>query len=127
MRRLLALIIVLIGLSSVAGCDRVTTTELTPKSYGLVGEGGDPLVLMIGVTWTKDGWCSGQFVVHATETATDVRVSNVISEEHSNGNCAGLGTADQTAWASVQLKAPLGDRAVIRASDGVRLPQKTQQ
>jgi hypothetical protein len=44
-----------------------------------LGEGGDPLVVMIGVTWTKNGYCSGQFKVQATETATEVRVGTVLS------------------------------------------------
>ena len=86
------------------------------------GEGGDPLVIMIGVKWTKDGWCSGQFTVQATETPTEVHVGHVTSREHSKGMCAGLGTADNTAWAYVQLAAPLGDRVVIRDSDGAPLP-----
>jgi hypothetical protein len=102
--------------------DHVTVTELAPQRVRLLGEGGDPLVIMIGVHWTKDGWCSGQFTVRATETATQVRVGNVISVEHSKGLCAGLGTSDQTAWADLTLAAPLGDREVVRASDGSLLP-----
>ncbi len=104
--------------------DHVTVTRLEPQSVRLPGEGGDPLVILIGVTWTKEGWCSGQFTVEATETPTEVRVGYVTSREHSKGWCAGLGTADSTAWADVQLVSPLGDRVVIRDSDGARLPMR---
>ena len=88
----------------------------------LLGESGDPLVILIGVRWTKDGWCSGQFTVRATETPTEIRVSNVTSHEYHYGICAGLGTADNMAWAEVRLTTPLGNRAVVRDSDGTRLP-----
>jgi hypothetical protein len=116
-------------LAGVAACsvgpfaDHVTVTQLKPQSYSTLGEGGDPLVLVISVTWTKDGYCSGQFTVEATETRTEVRVGSVVSREHSKGDCAGLGTVDNTASAALHLASPLGDRAVIRDSDGARLPE----
>lgn len=112
-------------LAAVSACntpDRMTVTELQPQRVRLLGEHGDPLVILIGVHWTKAGYCSGQFSVKATETATQVRVENVISREDSKGICAGIGTADETAWADVILAAPLGDRPVVRTSDGARLP-----
>lgn len=116
-----------VGVSACHGqlFDRVTVTELEPQQVRLLGEGGDPLVIAIGVHWPKEGYCSGQFTVRASETATEVRVDNVISREHSKGLCDGLGTADQTAWADRTLAAPLGDREVVRASDGARLPIKS--
>jgi hypothetical protein len=100
----------------------VTVTELQPQAVRLLGEGGDPLVILIGVHWTKDGWCSGQFTVQATEYPTEIRVSNVTSREYHFGDCADLGTAEGMAWADVHLSAPLGERAVVRDSDGTRLP-----
>ncbi len=102
--------------------DRVIVTQLEPQSVGLSGEGGDPLVIYIVVTWTKEGWCSGQFTVQATESLTEVRVGKVTSREYPGGSCAGVGTVDNMAGASLRLASPLGDRVVVRDSDGARLP-----
>jgi hypothetical protein len=77
---------------------------------------------MVGVLWSKDGYCSGQFTVDGTETATEIRVGTVVSREHSGGTCSGLGTMDNMAWAELRLASPLGDRVVVRDSDGARLP-----
>jgi hypothetical protein len=74
------------------------------------------------VRWTKEGWCIGQFTVQATETPTEVRVGTVTSREYPDGSCAGVGTADNMAGAELRLASPLGDRIVIRESDGARLP-----
>jgi hypothetical protein len=38
------------------------------------------------------------------------------------GNCAGVGTVYNTAWADVMLNTPIGTRAVVRSSDGSQLP-----
>jgi hypothetical protein len=100
----------------------LTQSELQPRAVRPLGENGDSLVILIGVRWTKDGWCSGQFTVRATETPSEIRVSNVTSREYHYGDCAGLGTADNMAWAEVRLAMPLGNRAVVRNSDGTRLP-----
>ena len=100
----------------------VTESELLPQAVRLLGEGGDPLVILIGVHWTKDGWCLGQFTVQATETPAEIRVSNVTSREFHYGMCDGVGTADNMAWAEVRLSTPLGNRAVVRDSGGARLP-----
>ena len=100
----------------------LTVSEHPPVAVRELGEGGDPLVIMIGVRWTEDGYCSGQFRVTATETPTEVRVSNVTSRAYRYGSCAGVGTADNTAWADLRLASPLGDRAVVRDSDGAHLP-----
>src|SRR5262245_20021238 len=121
---LLLLRLVAVGalLAGMTACVRVTETQLEPQAVLLLGEHGDPLVIMIGVTWTKDGWCSGQFTVTATETATEVHVGTVTSREYKGGACAGLGTLNNMAWADVHLASPLGDRVVIRDSDGAHLP-----
>ncbi len=102
--------------------DRMTETQLEPQAARVLGEAGDPLVIMIGVTWTKEGWCSGQFTVQATETPTEIHVGNVTSREDRHGDCAGIGAADNMAWAELRLASPLGDRVVVRDSDGARLP-----
>ncbi len=83
--------------------DRVTVTQLEPQAVGPSGGGGDPLVIWIVVRWTKDGWCSGQFTVQATETPTQVRVGVVTSREHHGGACAGVGTVDNMAGAELRL------------------------
>lgn len=95
---------------------------LTPVAVAELGEGGDPLVVNVLVPWPKDGWCSGQFTVTATESATEVRVGQVRSDVLRGGGCAGLGTADGRAYAGLQLRQPLGRRLVVRASDGAELP-----
>jgi hypothetical protein len=98
-----------------------TETHIEPVGVSLI-DGGDPRVLNVAVPWTEDGWCSGQFTVSATESQSEVRISPVASHLNRGGPCAGLGTVNQRAWATLTLAAPLGDRAVVRASDGTRLP-----
>lgn len=88
----------------------------------LLGEGGDPLIVNVMVRWPQGGYCSGQFRVAATETPTQVHVGSVESRvNRGNGGCAELGTVDGTAWVPLQLSSPLGERRVIRASDGAVL------
>ncbi|MBL7260026.1 hypothetical protein [Paractinoplanes lichenicola] len=99
-----------------------TETRLEPQTVSLLGSGGDPLVLMVGVRWTKEGYCDGQFTVEAVETPAAVTIGTVVSREREGMLCAGLGTADETAWVAVSLRAPLGTRAVVRGADGVVLP-----
>src|SRR5690348_9691288 len=82
----------------------------------------DPRVLEIGAAWTQEGWCLGQFHVNVEETDILINVGRVVEREYINGNCAGVGTVDGLGWATVTLKAPLGKRAVLRASDRVGLP-----
>jgi hypothetical protein len=94
---------------------------LTPIGVQVPGEAGDPLVIGIAVRWTEQGWCIGQFSVTAVETATEVRVGQVRSELRRNGFCSGLGTILDRAWADLRLRQPLGDRRVVRASDGAVL------
>lgn len=95
---------------------------LPPVAVAELGEGGDPLVVNVLVPWSQEGWCSGQFTVTATETATEVRVGQVRSDVLRGGLCDGLGTTDGRAWVGLQLRRPLGDRRVVRAFDGAELP-----
>jgi hypothetical protein len=113
--------VVFLGVQQLAR-SRVTEVSLQPQAVRLLGEGGDPLVVMVGVTWREDGYCSGQFHVKATETTTEVRVGTVVSRLYSNRACAGLGTVNNMAWAELTLASPLGMRVVVRNSDGVVLP-----
>ena len=127
--RHLGLLLACVMLAGVAACTvgpfargRVTETYLQPQAIRLLGEGGDPLVVMVGVLWAKDGYCSGQFTARATETATEIRVGTVKSREHSSGDCAGVGTWEDMAFAELRLASPVGDRVVVRDSDGASLP-----
>ena len=99
----------------------VTVTYVTPQGFAPLGEGGDPQVIVILFRWPGDGFCWGQFSVSAIETAEEVRVRDVISREYRGGSCAGIGTADGMAGADLTLAAPLGQRKVVRASDGATL------
>jgi hypothetical protein len=102
--------------------DHVTEDALRPVGVMLLPPGNDPRGVMVAVTWTEQGWCSGQFHAQATETSTEVRLGAVVSRLHSAGVCAGMGTACHMAWADLTLKSPLGTRIVVRASDGAVLP-----
>lgn len=113
-------------LAFVAYCGDAGPEQLRhrPVAVRQLGEGGDPLVIMIGIEWAHDGWCSGQLSVTATETPAEVRVDDVVDRPpHGDGGCAGLGTINSRAWVDLTLSAPLGTRAVVRASDGVVLPE----
>ena len=101
----------------------VDERRVEPRSVALLGQGGDPLVVMVRFPWPGDGFCSGQFHVEATESATQVRVGTVVSRvTRWGGTCAGLGTVDGMAAAELRLSTPLGLREVVRARDGARLP-----
>jgi hypothetical protein len=100
----------------------VTETALQPQEVRLSATGSDPHSIAVGATWMQDGWCIGQFQAQATESTREVRLGPVISRDYPHGSCAGVGTVYNMAWADLTLKAPLGARAVIRASDGAVLP-----
>lgn len=101
---------------------QVSEEMLEPEAVQLLPQGNDPHVVMIGVTWMQQGWCLGQFHTKSTETTNEVIVGTVSARMDQNGICAGVGTVNNMAWAELHLKAPLGDRRVIRASDHAVLP-----
>lgn len=112
-------------LAVVASCGDPGPAQLyhRPVAMRLLGEGGDPLVIMIGIEWAGDGWCSGQFTVTATETPTEIRVDDVVDRPpRGDGGCAGLGASNGRAWVDLTLSAPIGTRTAVRASDGFVLP-----
>jgi hypothetical protein len=100
----------------------VTKTSIQPLFVSPVGDGTDPRGVQVAFTWMQNGYCLGQFHVTATETATQVRVSPVVSTTYADGNCAGVGSSGKWAWTPLTLASPLGNRRVIRESDGVALP-----
>ena len=87
---------------------------------------GDPHVLQISVAWPEADYCSGQFTIAHSESPTEVRLSDAVSRRDRNYwspyVCVGWGTADGIAWVELQLTEPLGDRSVVRTSDGADLP-----
>jgi hypothetical protein len=101
----------------------VIETALQPQVIQL---GADPRTISVGVKWTEEGWCLGEFQARATETSSGVRVAMIHRQFTHGGACAGVGTAYNTAWADVTLQAPIGTRAVVRSSDGTHLPVLTQ-
>jgi hypothetical protein len=117
----LALVVAIVGIEQFAR-SRVSEESLQPQAVRLLGEGGDPLVVMVGATWKQDSYCSGQFHVKATETISEVRVGTVVSRLYGNGTCAGIGSDKKMAWAPLTLALPLGARKVVRDRDGEELP-----
>ncbi len=98
--------------------------DLTPTSVAELGEGGDPLTLVVLFPWPEEGFCSGQFRVTAQETSSTVTISQVHDTDplfSLHRDCGGIGVRDGLASAEVTLQAPLGDRPVGRAVDGARL------
>lgn len=82
----------------------------------------DPRYLNVGVVWSDDGYCSGQFTVAVTETPDEIRIGTVTSRLRSGGSCAGLGSVGGKAWTSVVLDRPIANRVIVRDADGARLP-----
>jgi hypothetical protein len=101
----------------------LTETTLRPRAV-MQDPGVDPRLVEVGVTWTQEGWCVGEFHVKATETSSEVKEDSVIDRQSANGYCAGVGAVNHMAWAVLQLAAPLGARPVVR-SDGTTLPYWT--
>ena len=103
----------------------VRITHVVPTGVTVQSAPTDPLTVYVTFPWPHQGICSGQFRVSATESGSEVRVSDVTSVEYRSGTCAGLGTNGVTAIVPLGLRAPVGDRGVVRASDGQPLPVHT--
>lgn len=116
-----AVVLVCLGCLGLGPLWAIGATGIEPESVGLLGQGGDPRVVVIGFPWDEEGFCTGTFRVDVSETATEVRVGTVRAERWHIGACAGLGTVDGHAAVEARLAAPLGDRRAIRASDGAQL------
>src|SRR5690349_15261237 len=82
----------------------------------------DPHDVGVGFRWPERGFCLGEFRVNIAETATEVRVGQVVRHVSAAGTCAGVGTNGRSAIAHETLKSPIGSRLVVRASDGLPLP-----
>jgi hypothetical protein len=111
--------LVYIGVSN----NSVSETVLQPRAV-LQDAFADPRIVEIGVDWTQEGWCLGEFYVQASETPSEVKVNTVTDRLSANANCAGVGSVNNMAWADLQLAAPLGTRPVVRR-DGTALPYWT--
>jgi hypothetical protein len=82
----------------------------------------DPHDVGVGFRWPERGFCLGEFRVNIAETATEVRVGQVVRHVSAAGNCAGVGTNGRSAIVHETLKSAIGSRLVVRASDGLPLP-----
>jgi hypothetical protein len=111
--------LVYIGVS----CNSVSESVLQPLAV-LQNPGVDPRTVEVGVAWTQEGWCLGEFHVQASENPSEVKVDAVIDRLSANANCAGVGAVNNVAWAELHLEAPLGTRPVVRR-DGTTLPYWT--
>jgi hypothetical protein len=103
----------------------VEKAAVTPSFVSTLGSAGDPLVVNVIFPWSRQGYCSGQFQVHATETPSMVIVSQVQSRmPRGNVSCSGLGTVEGFVGTPLELTQPLGARSVTREIDGVPLEVK---
>jgi hypothetical protein len=79
--------------------------------------------LILFFPFDGDGYCLGQFTAEVKETAQTVEVGDITEPPvQGGGACAGVGTVDATASVVLPLAQPLGTRAVLRKSDGSRVP-----
>ena len=77
----------------------------------------------VAFQWDDQNWCPELFVVTAEETDSQVVVSDVrIRATPARVACLRGGTPTGTALAKLILKSPLGNREVVRATDGQVLP-----
>jgi hypothetical protein len=109
--------------AGVSHYNALTETTLEPRAV-MQDPGVDPRLVEVGVTWTQEGWCVGEFHAKSSVSSSEVKVEAVIDRVSAHSNCAGVGTVNQMAWADLQLEAPLGTRPVVRA-DGTTLPYWT--
>lgn len=121
---LTGLVGVLLGRAGVGPLrDEPARVSLAPVGVQLLGEGGDPAVVMVVFPWGRDGICVGQVAVTASETASTVSVDQVTGFAEPPGrDCAGVGTDGRSAAVELRLASPLGDRAVTRRVDGAAVP-----
>jgi hypothetical protein len=86
----------------------------------------DATVLTVRFPIQLDGWCLGRFTISVNETPERVSVGDVIDHGSPAGACKGIGSPDgMHASVDVTLRSPVGQRAIVRASDGVVLPLST--
>ncbi|OFE17648.1 hypothetical protein BA895_15545 [Humibacillus sp. DSM 29435] len=98
------------------------STQITPLYVLAPEERADQRSLMVVFPWHATGYCVGQALITATESSTEVVVSQVkVRTIGPNEGCAGVGTDGLTTGDYLQLEAPLGNRTVTRAQDGVKL------
>jgi hypothetical protein len=137
LRRISMRSLLLVGLLLVAACETAAEDEvqgdgrgpatapptravlepLPPVAYAVSGSD-----LILFFPFDGDGYCLGQFTAAVQETAEVVEVGDV-EEAPVRGEqaCAGVGTVGSTASVALPLARPLGERTVIRKTDGSRL------
>lgn len=120
-------VLLIVVMAVASGMARLKTaeeysTQITPLYVVAPQRGEDPRSVMVVFPWHETGYCVGQVLVTATETSTEVVVSQVKTRAVGpNEGCAGVGTDGVTAGDYLQLEAPLGGRTVTRAQDGLKL------
>lgn len=87
-----AVVLVCLGSLGLGPLWAIGATGIEPESVALLGQSGDPQVIVIGFPWNKDGFCTSTFHVDVSETATEIRVGTVHAQRWQIGACAGLGT-----------------------------------
>jgi hypothetical protein len=100
------------------------TYTLRPVSASAGGAYIDPNALFVSFPWNDSEFCGGMFDVSVVETPTRVTVSEVtvfVSLALIKSKACVRHEGD-TGAAVVALAQPLGDREVVRASDGQSLP-----
>jgi hypothetical protein len=102
---------------------RARDLRLEPQSVMLPSPGIDPRHVGVSVITPGDSQCLVGLRAEATETATQVRFGRLIAHIYPHGPCAAATSSDgRLSWTEITLKAPLGRRSVVRASDGASLP-----
>ena len=125
--RHIAFLTIVVSMAGGAACTNnsaVSISDVTLQALAvwLLPAGNDPKAVWVAVEWNESGWCVGQFRESTKETTTTVVFGPVISHLDPNLACAGVGTANNTAFAELTLREPLGDRTPVRGSDQAVLP-----
>ncbi len=93
-----------------------------PLALG-VGLYADQRLMEVSVITPSNGQCLVRLLAEATETTTQVRFGQLIAHAYPHGPCAAATSSDvRLSWTGLTLKAPLGRRSAVRASDGATLP-----
>jgi hypothetical protein len=102
---------------------RARDLRLEPQSVMLPSPGIDPRHVEVSVITPSNDQCLVRLRAEATETTTQVRFGHLIAHVYPHGPCAAATSSDgRLSWTGLTLKAPLGRRSAVRASDGATLP-----
>lgn len=104
-------------------------------SLGIISESLQPVgyrpttdesSIQVAVAMPPEGMCADDDIaVTAVESATSIEVSAELTSKRTT-TCESTVVGSSQAWFDIQLAAPFGERAVVRASDGQELPHITE-